>query len=258
MPKRALAWPRRSASTRSKFAGGDLRIGQLKLQTGDPCRILASFLRRQVDQLLDRDRCFLGPAKSSKPNDDIDDPSRDALLFVALGDDLDNRHIFCPFQQRRHAATALRASVILFQAIRMRSRRRAFRAGPTALAGCLASHCFFRRLLGCCRGGMGIAHVLLPPAIKHSFANRIGVLTSLYMVLMTVSAALPSLLAVPMTEAVGWGASVGMWSLLGSAAALSWLGLLQAHDPVDHSRQRSSYAACRWPAVYQDRIDRES
>jgi hypothetical protein len=102
MPKRALAWPRRSASARSKFAGGDLRIGQLKLQIGDPCRILASFLRRQVDQLLDRDRCFLGPAKSSKPNDDIDDPSRDALLFVALGDDLDNRHIFCPFQQRRH------------------------------------------------------------------------------------------------------------------------------------------------------------
>jgi hypothetical protein len=97
-------------------AGGDLRIGQLKLQTGDPCRILASFLRRQVDELLDRDRCFLGPAKSCKPNDDIDDPSRDALLFVALGDDLDNRHIFCQFQQRQHDGNALRASVILFQA----------------------------------------------------------------------------------------------------------------------------------------------
>ena len=85
-----------------EFAGGDLRIGQLRLQTGDPSRILASFLRRQVDELLDRDRCFLGPAKSCKPNDDIDDPSRDALLFVALGDDLDNRRIFCPFQQRQH------------------------------------------------------------------------------------------------------------------------------------------------------------
>jgi len=53
-------------------AGGDLRIGHLKLQTGNPCRILASLLRRQVDELLDRDRCFLGPAKSCKPNDDID------------------------------------------------------------------------------------------------------------------------------------------------------------------------------------------
>src|SRR3982074_1289579 len=90
---------------------------------------------------------------------------------------------FVRFNSGSTTATALRASVILFQAIRMRSRRRAFRAGPTALAGCLAIHWFFRRLLGCCLGGMGIADVLLPPAINHSFANRIGVLTTLYMVL---------------------------------------------------------------------------
>jgi hypothetical protein len=99
--ERLLGVPKECKRT-IEFAGGGLRIGQLKLQTGDPCRILASFLRRQVDELLDRDRCFLGPAKSCKPNDDIDDPSRYALLFVALGDDLDNRHILCPFQQRQH------------------------------------------------------------------------------------------------------------------------------------------------------------
>lgn len=76
--ERLLGVPKECKRT-IEFAGGGLRIGQLKLQTGDPCRILASFLRRQVDELLDRDR------KSCKPNDDIDDPSRDALLFVCAG-----------------------------------------------------------------------------------------------------------------------------------------------------------------------------
>jgi hypothetical protein len=124
-------------------AGGDLRIGQLKLQTGNPCRILASLLRRQVDELLDRDRCFLGSAKSCKPNDDIDDPSRDALLFVALISTIVTS--FVRFNSGSTTATILRASVILFQAIRMRSRRRAFRAGPTALAGCLSQSLVFSR-----------------------------------------------------------------------------------------------------------------
>jgi hypothetical protein len=91
-------------------AGGDLRIGQLKLQTGNPCRILASLLRRQVDELLDRDRCFLGPAKSCKPNDDIDDPSRDALLFVALISTIVTS--FVRFNSGSTTATTLRASVI--------------------------------------------------------------------------------------------------------------------------------------------------
>lgn len=81
-------------------AGGDLRIGQLKLQTGNPCRILASLLRRQVDELLDRDRCFLGPAKSCKPNDDIERPVARRLTLRCSH--LDNRHILCPFQQRQH------------------------------------------------------------------------------------------------------------------------------------------------------------
>ena len=97
--KRLLGVPKECKRT-IEFAGGDLRIGQLKLQTGDPCRILASFLRRQVDELLDRDRCFLGPAKSCKPNDDIERPVARRLTLRCSH--LDNRHILCPFQQRQH------------------------------------------------------------------------------------------------------------------------------------------------------------
>ena len=72
-----------------------------------------------------------------------------------------------------------------------------------------------------CVGGMGLGNVLLPPAIKHYFPQRIGALTGLYLVLTTVSASLPSLVAVPMTDALGWRFSVGIWGVLGFAAARS-------------------------------------
>lgn len=101
-----------------------------------------------------------------------------------------------------------------------------------------------------CLGGMGLGNVLLPPAIKHYFPHRIGALTGLYLVLTTVSASLPSLVAVPMTDALGWRFSVGIWSVLGFAAVVPWLRLIQHHNAADHAHRAAQYPAWRWPTTW--------
>jgi CP family cyanate transporter-like MFS transporter len=68
-------------------------------------------------------------------------------------------------------------------------------------------------------GRMGFGNMLLPPAIKHYFPRHIGALTSVYLVLTTIGASVPSLVAVPAAGALGWRTSVGMWGLLGLIAA---------------------------------------
>lgn len=70
--------------------------------------------------------------------------------------------------------------------------------------------------------GMGIGNVLLPPVVKRYFPDRIGTVTALYSVVLAVSTSAPPLLAVPVTEQVGWRTSLGSWAVLGVAAAAVW------------------------------------
>lgn len=63
-------------------------------------------------------------------------------------------------------------------------------------------------------GAAGIGNVLLPPLVKRYFPDRVGLLTAIYAMLLAVSAALPAALAAPVADAVGWQASIGMWSIL--------------------------------------------
>lgn len=98
-------------------------------------------------------------------------------------------------------------------------------------------------------GGMGLGNVLLPPAIKHYFPNHIGLLTSLYTVLTAVSASVPSLIAVPVTETMGWRFSIGVWGVLAFIALLPWLGLIQEHNAANHPVTKVTYKAYRWPTA---------
>ncbi len=74
--------------------------------------------------------------------------------------------------------------------------------------------------------GAGVGNILLPPLVKRYFPDRIGLLTSLYATVMSVSTALPAGLAAPITSAVGWRASLGMWSILALTSAIPWIVLL--------------------------------
>ncbi|WP_051275109.1 MFS transporter [Cellulomonas sp. URHD0024] len=72
-------------------------------------------------------------------------------------------------------------------------------------------------------GGMGMGNVLLPPLVKRYFPDRIGAVTASYSVALSVSTAVPPLLALPVARAAGWRVSVGMWAVVGVAAIVPWL-----------------------------------
>jgi CP family cyanate transporter-like MFS transporter len=74
--------------------------------------------------------------------------------------------------------------------------------------------------------GMAVGNVLLPPLVKRYFPDRIGLLTSLYATVLSVSTLVPPLIAVPVADSAGWRDSVGMWALLAVLALLPWAGIL--------------------------------
>lgn len=77
--------------------------------------------------------------------------------------------------------------------------------------------------------GAGICNVLLPPLVKRYFADRVGLVTSLYVTLISVSTAMAAALASPIAETGGWRLSLGIWSALGFTALIPWLTVLLRH-----------------------------
>ncbi|MBX3098062.1 MAG: MFS transporter [Salinibacterium sp.] len=77
--------------------------------------------------------------------------------------------------------------------------------------------------------GMGFANILLPPIIKKYFPDRVALLTSTYVTLMSISAAVPPLVAAPLAESAGWRVTVGVWAFLAAAALIPWLVVLAQH-----------------------------
>lgn len=69
----------------------------------------------------------------------------------------------------------------------------------------------------------GIGNVLLPPLVKRYFPDRIGLVTSAYLTLMSIGTALPPLLAAPVANAAGWRVSLVVWAGLAAAALVPWL-----------------------------------
>lgn len=71
--------------------------------------------------------------------------------------------------------------------------------------------------------GTGMANVLLPPAVKKYFPDRIGLVTTLYVSLLAVSAGIAPLFAHPMSDAIGWRDGFIVWGSLTVLALLPWL-----------------------------------
>lgn len=115
--------------------------------------------------------------------------------------------------------------------------------------------------------GMGMGNVLLPPLVKRYFPDRIGPVTAVYSVTMSISTALPAALALPVAERVGWRTSLSLWSVVGVLAVLPWLvvivrsaaaraelaGLLRrgpASTPALTSRHRAGGRVWRSPLAW--------
>jgi CP family cyanate transporter-like MFS transporter len=70
--------------------------------------------------------------------------------------------------------------------------------------------------------GAGLGNVLLPPVVKRYFSDRLTQVTTSYAVLISLSTAMPALLAVPFASAYGWRFSLGVWFLIALAAVVPW------------------------------------
>lgn len=73
--------------------------------------------------------------------------------------------------------------------------------------------------------GMGFANILLPPAIKSYFPDRIAGMTAVYATIMAVSISVPPLVAPSIADAAGWRVALGSWSVLALAALVPWIVL---------------------------------
>jgi CP family cyanate transporter-like MFS transporter len=76
--------------------------------------------------------------------------------------------------------------------------------------------------------GIALLNVLIPAFVKREAPNRVGVMTSLYTMLLNAGAGVGSALAVPVMEATGWGwrQSLGIWAIpaaLGVVAMAPWV-----------------------------------
>lgn len=71
--------------------------------------------------------------------------------------------------------------------------------------------------------GMGLGNVVLPSLIRRYFPDRLGAVTSLYVVLVCAGTAIPAQLAVPVSDVAGWRTSVGSWALPALVAAVPWV-----------------------------------
>lgn len=105
--------------------------------------------------------------------------------------------------------------------------------------------------------GMGIGNVVIPPLVKRYFSDRLAVMSSVYIVGVQIGTIAPAFVAVPLAEAFGWRFSIGVWALLGFAAAVPWIFLLArerrravvvtAQPPADVPAERPPGKAWRSP-----------
>jgi CP family cyanate transporter-like MFS transporter len=76
--------------------------------------------------------------------------------------------------------------------------------------------------------GIGATNVLLPPLVRRWFPGRIAGVTSGYLILLAVSAAVPAFVGVQIAEAFGWRPALAVWILLPALALLPWWALRRA------------------------------
>lgn len=73
--------------------------------------------------------------------------------------------------------------------------------------------------------GVGAGNILLPPLAKRYFADRVGLLTTVFSTTMAVATFVPPLVAVPVADATHWRPSLGLWAVFSLVAMIPWIPL---------------------------------
>lgn len=90
--------------------------------------------------------------------------------------------------------------------------------------------------------GVGMGNILMPPLVKKHFADRIGLMMTLYGSMMAVSTFVPPLVAVPVADAAGWRGSLAMWGLFALAGMIPWIMMLLRPDDARSPRPAAEAA----------------
>lgn len=90
--------------------------------------------------------------------------------------------------------------------------------------------------------GVGSGNVLLPPLVKKYFADRLGLMMTVYSTTMAVSTFVPPLVAVPLADSAGWRVSLGLWGVFAAIALVPWITMLVTNraDAVAAAPTRSA------------------
>jgi CP family cyanate transporter-like MFS transporter len=87
--------------------------------------------------------------------------------------------------------------------------------------------------------GIGVANVLVPSFIKRDFPHRVGSMTTAYVMVMSLTGAVATGLAVPLSAHLvgGWRSSLAFWAIVAAIALLYWLPeIRKGKQPVARRR----------------------
>ncbi len=84
--------------------------------------------------------------------------------------------------------------------------------------------------------GAGVAGVVIPPLVRVYFPKRIAYISTVYLIAMHLGALIPPLIAVPMSEIIGWRLAIALWSVVAVIASLLWVTV---KFMLTHKRERA-------------------
>ncbi|MFI9104993.1 CynX/NimT family MFS transporter [Streptomyces fildesensis] len=77
--------------------------------------------------------------------------------------------------------------------------------------------------------GIAVSNILMPVIVKRYFPDRVGAMTGLYSMALSLGTAAAAAATVPLTSAMGhgWRLGLGVWAALAVVAIVPWLGLVR-------------------------------
>ncbi|MBT2504313.1 CynX/NimT family MFS transporter [Streptomyces sp. ISL-98] len=100
--------------------------------------------------------------------------------------------------------------------------------------------------------GIALSNILMPVIVKRWFPDRVGQMTGLYSMALSLGTALAAAATVPMTQALGgsWQTGLALWGALAAVAVLPWLVLTrQAGARAAETRAAAAQEQRNTPAL---------
>ncbi|MGQ4515827.1 CynX/NimT family MFS transporter [Streptomyces sp. DW26H14] len=99
--------------------------------------------------------------------------------------------------------------------------------------------------------GIAVSNVLMPVIVKRYFPDRVGTMTGLYSMAVSLGTAVAAAAAVPLTDALGgsWRTGLAVWALLGAVALVPWLFLVRDRSGFEERTGRAAARAARAEAA---------